>query len=469
MLDSPIDHLVQRMRGGELDPLELVATHIRRMERVNPRLNALIAERYEAAREEAIEARERHAAGDEAPLLGVPCTIKEFLRVTGMPFTGGGIPARARITAGYDAVIVQRLRAAGAIVLGVTNAPEGGIWMETGNRQFGRTNNPWNLRRTSGGSSGGEGAAVSSGAAVFGIGSDVGGSVRIPAAMCGTFGHKPSGGLVPNTDHWPDDPMVGRMLCTGPLTRSAADLRRVLEVIAGPDGQDLSVEDRPIGPPLDPRDLVVYPVTGNGFVWVRPAMKKAIERATKALVDAGARVGEFPAKRLKQGFDLWAAAIANNGSPSYAELLGDGMPIPLLKELRKALVGRSKHTLPAIVAAGLEEVTHVLGGRVERALAAIEPLRQEIEETLGATGVMLHPPYTRPAPRHGLPMLTPFDAACTAPFNALHLPSTVAPVGFHKGLPVGVQIIGRRWNDGVTIGAAEVLERALGGWQRSEP
>ena len=238
VLDLPVTDLLDGLAAGRWSAEELTHAHIARIEAVNPRVNAVTATRYGAALEEARAADRRRAADPDGapPLLGVPCTIKEFFAVDGMPWTGG-LKRRAAVRADHDAAAVQRLKAAGAIVLATTNAPEGGLWMETHNALVGRTANPWDLRHTSGGSSGGEGALVGSGASPFGLGSDVGGSIRIPAAFCGTFGHKPSGLTVPNAGHFPPaSPGTEPYLCAGPLARSAADLDLLLAVLAGPDG-----------------------------------------------------------------------------------------------------------------------------------------------------------------------------------------------------------------------------------------
>ena len=474
LLDTPFTQLTARMRAGTLSPVDLVEAHIDRAEQVNPAINAVIAKRYDEARAEARAAADRYAAGDETPpLLGVPCTVKEFMRVDGMPHTGGGIPNLRDQVADHDAEVVRRIRAAGAIILGVTNAAEGGMWMETNNRVFGRTRNPWNLDHTSGGSSGGEGAAVAAAASAFGIGSDVGGSIRIPAAFCGVFGHKPSGGVVPNTGHWPDDFSVGGYLCAGPLGRSVDDLWAVLQVIAGPDQVDPSVRPYVLEDPatIDLRDVVVYPVETNTRVAVRPVMRHAVRRAAAALEEAGATIGHLPGARLRRGFEMWSAALTRAGAPDYADLLGGhGPPISGFVELVHLLRGRPRHDAPAILIALLEKATHGLEGLARRALDELDALKADLEALLGPRGIILHPPYTRPAPRHGRPMLTPLDPTCTAVFNVLEFPSTVVPMGFSSStLPVSVQVVGGPGADGVTLAAASVLERAFGGWVRADP
>ena len=198
--------LAGAIRAGELRSREVVDEHIALIERANPAVNAVVATRFDEAREEADAADERIAAAapDEElpPFLGVPCTIKESFALAGMPHTSG-LAARSEVVAEQSSTAARRLVEAGAIPLGVTNLSELTLWIESQNPVYGRTNNAYAPARTAGGSSGGEGAAVGSGFAPIGLGTDFGGSIRIPAFFNGVFGHKPSGGLVPHTGHYP--------------------------------------------------------------------------------------------------------------------------------------------------------------------------------------------------------------------------------------------------------------------------
>lgn len=472
LFDLNIAALTARMRAGTLSPVTLVEAHIERARALDRRLNIFTETRFEAARAEARAAEVRYRRGQAGPIAGIPFTVKEMVSVAGMPQTAG-IPARADVVADRDATVVRRLRRAGGVVLGVTNVPEGGMWMETANRLYGRTRNPWDPSRTPGGSSGGEGAIVAAGGAVFGVGSDIGGSIRIPAAFCGVPGHKPTGGLVPNTGHWPNDGGAGAMLTTGPLARSADDLWLLLGLMAGPDGLDWSVRHPPpsAGPEaVDPARLRVFPVEDNGPLRMRPEMLDGLHRATDALAAAGARVEQMPRGLLDRALPIWAAAMSALESDRFGVLLGDGRPISLRRELPRLLVRRSGHTTVALVAIALERIAGLAGRRLAEALAARDALRDEIEAALGPDGVMLHPPFPRPAPRHGLAMLRPIEFICCGIFNPLELPSTVMPVGFSPdGLPVAVQVIGARGGDHLTVAAARVLERRLGGWVRADP
>ena len=477
LYDAPVSALARRLRLGELSAVDLLEAHIARIEAVNPGLNALVCTRYEAARSEAQAADIRlRAAGpdqDLPPLLGVPCTMKEFLQTEGMPHTGGILWMKDNI-APSDATVVARLKAAGAIIMGVTNIPEGGLWMETYNRIYGRTRNPWNPAKTSGGSSGGEGALVSSGASPFGIGSDVGGSIRIPAAFCGTVGHKPTGGLVPNTGHFPahNSHGVGTYLCTGPLTRTVDDAWLILNILAGPDGLDPHCREMQLGDPneVDMSKVVVFPMETTGRVFVWKGVREQIHAAAAALEAQGAtiRTPDFPL--MKHAMDIWAAMLADISDESYCEILAEEGRINPWWEILKLWTGFGRYTWAALIIAGVDRFIDLMPSRKKRLVQLGQELQQSLEATLGETGVLLFPPYSRPAPGHSRPWLTPFDPQVTAIFNVMESPVTQVPTGFDpSGLPYGVQVVGARGMDHLTIRCAREIERALGGWQRSEP
>lgn len=475
LLDASAMTLARWIRQRKVSPREVVDAHIDRIGAVNPALNAVVAERFALARSEAAraEAQVMAARDPEAlpPLLGLPYTAKEYIMARGMPLSAG-IWSRRDVRAEQDAETVRRLAAAGAILVGITNVPEGGLWLETYNDVYGRTVNPWDARHTAGGSSGGEGAIVAAGGVPFGLGADVGGSIRIPAAFCGTVGHKPTGRLVPNTGFWPSaHGELSAYLVCGPLGRRVEDMMPLLRVLAGPDGSDAVVRDWALGDPaeVDLHDVVVYPVESNGSTRVGTTNRQVVRDAATALAARGARIASLDNARMKRAFLIWSAMMSSAGGPSYAEILGNGTAISPARELAKLALGRSRHTFPAVAIVGLERLAARMPGQVERSVADGRALQAELEAVLGPRGVMLHPPYSRPAPRHFGPMLTPFDFVCTGLFNVLEFPSTVVPMGFAGGLPLSVQVIGRRGNDHLTIAVAGALEQDFGGWRRADP
>lgn len=478
---APLDPLLRAsavelaggVRRGRVSAVAVVEAHITRLQRVNPRLNALVAERFAAARAEARAADERvRSEPSEAlpPLLGVPFTVKESLAVTGLP-NSGGLVARGHLRAAGDATVVARLRAAGAIPLGVTNTSELCMWMEASNRLYGRTRNPYDPRCTPGGSSGGEAALVGAGAAPFGMGSDIGGSIRMPAAFCGVFGLKPSGGRVPNTGGFPlPDPGAMRLYCTGPLTRRAADLWPLLRVLSGPDGVDPSCAALPWGDPetVDPARLRVLVVPDDGRGRVHPAVAAAQERAAAALRARGAAVERVRIPAFRDAFGIWATTLARGTTTSFSAQLGTDGWGRLLFELARWPWPGAAHTLPALGLALIERFVPSAGRGAERFLARAAALRAELDERLGGDppGVLLYPPHPVPAPRHHAPLLPPpLRWVYTALFNALELPVVVVPLGLERrGRPVGVQVVAAHAAEHVAVAVAQVLEETCGGW-----
>src|SRR5438477_5241513 len=237
--------IAEQVRKRSLSSVEVVEAHLARIERINPRINAFVRVDAEAALKHARQAESAVARGDQlGPLHGVPVSIKSSIEVAGLPWEAG-TKLRAGTVGSTDAPLVQRLRNAGAIVLGVTNAPELLMAWETDNLLYGRTNNPWDLSRTAGGSSGGEAAAIASGCSAGGVGSDGGGSIRVPAHFCGICGLKPTPGRIPATGHYP--PAGGPFSLigvVGPMARTVEDLQLLLEVTAGYDaGDPVAVSD----------------------------------------------------------------------------------------------------------------------------------------------------------------------------------------------------------------------------------
>jgi fatty acid amide hydrolase 2 len=198
-------------------------------------------------------------------------------------------------------------------------------------------------------------------------------------------------------------------------------------------------------------------------------MREALQRAAAALVERGATLGDFASRRLRGAFPIWSAMMSLSGGPPYGEVLGGDRPVAVARELTRLLLGRSRHTLPALLVVALEGLSNRFPGKKQALVEVGRALQAELEGVLGERGVLLFPPYSRPAPRHSMPLLTPFDFVCTGLFNVLEFPSTTLPVMWHAGLPVGVQVIARRGNDALTIAVAAELERAFGGWRRANP
>lgn len=470
IFEASATELARDIREGRVASLEVVAGHIEQIRCVNPVINAVVEDRFEEALKEAALADEVTRASPAnalPPFHGVPCTIKEVFALPGFRQTAGVVSRRDHV-ASEEAPTVARLRQAGAIVMGTTNVSELCMWMETTNKIYGRTRNPYNPNHIVGGSSGGEGAIVGAGASPFGLGSDIGGSIRMPAFFNGVFGHKPTGGLVPGTGQFPPAENAAlRYLTTGPIARRSEDLMPLLRVLAGPDGRDEGCYERALGDPqdVDLSEIRVVDVRGNGFRRVSSELDAVQEKAARALADVGADVHRAHIGSLRRSLDMWAAMMSEAADTSFAEhLWGDARRTA--REFGRLVVGRSDHTFPAVALTLVERGASAFPRRTHRMVEQGRALADEIEDLLGDQGVMLYPSYTSVAPKHNVPLFPPVNWVYTAVFNIAEMPVTQVPLGLNAdGLPLGVQVVGSRGQDHVTIAVAQELERIFGGWQ----
>lgn len=461
--------LARAVRGGELTAVAVVEAHLRQLDRWNPRINAVVHDRRDEALDAARAADRTVAAagpGDDLPpLLSVPVTIKESIQVEGAPNSAGALPRRD-VRAERDAPVVARLRAAGAIPIGTTNTSELCMWIETDNPVHGRASNPHDPSRTAGGSSGGEGAAVAAGIAPFGIGSDVGGSIRIPAAWNGVFGHKPSLGLVPLTGAFP--PTVGetgRLQVNGPLARRAEDLMPVLRVIAGPDGVCERAVPMTLGDPsgVELEGLRVL-VGDRPFVGrTSPEVLRARDAAAADLAARGARVERTDLRGWRRGYEAYLPSLADGGALTMLDgLVEAGYARPTVR----ALLRGSPHT----AATRLLTLGDLVAGRGtrrgRRLVAAGQAFARRVADQLG-DGVLLLPPTPTTAPRHGATLLRPWTGHAMQMLNLAAVPVTQVPLGRdRRGLPLGVQVAAGPGRDHVSIAVALALESTRGGWVR---
>jgi fatty acid amide hydrolase 2 len=462
--------LAAAIRHRSVSSVEVVEAHIGRLRQVAPAVNGLVGERFAAARDEAALADEMVAGarpGAVLPsLLGVPFTVKESIALAGMP-QSAGLMARREIRAERSAPPVARLAEAGAIPLGVTNTSELTLWIESVNRVYGRTSNPYDRRRTAGGSSGGEGAIVGAGGSPFGIASDIGGSIRKPALFCGVFGHKPSAGLVPATGSYPPGAADNaRMLGIGPIARRAEDLMPVLRVIAGPDGEDQAAQPLELG---DPGSVVIAGLrvvmpARTSFVRMNGELVEAWERAAEALRALGARVERVGLPSWRTAWLPFLAAVQAGAGRTVTEILVEaGADAPTWRSL---LARSGPHTTALRLTVLPELLPRQLGTRPNRRLLErAATIGAEVRATIGG-GVMLYPAHPTPAPRHGRTVGRPWVLTGAAVFNLAGVPATEVPLGLSEhGLPLGVQVAAGHGGDHVTIAVAQALERAFGGWR----
>jgi amidase len=467
----PATALAELVRARKLGALELLDHFIARTERLDPGINAIVVRDFDRAR---ARARELDSAPDKsAPLFGVPTTVKESFDVAGLPTTRGHAELQSR-PIGITTITVRRLEAAGAVVFGKTNVPVDLADWQSYNPVYGTTSNPWNTAHTPGGSSGGSAAALAAGLTGLEIGSDIGGSIRVPAHFCGVYGHKPTFGLVPNYGEPALSAAAGTDLAVaGPLARSASDLAIALNVLAGPDPDESGLTLNLPAPRFGTlKELRVA-------VWAeQPGQTTDSETvaAIHALADGLKRQGVTVSRTARPPFDPVEAFHL------YLRLLDTAwsvrMPDPVVEARRARLA-----TLPE-TANGTDDIMLRTVGMEHRTWLGLNEQRFRWRRAWTAFfkdwDVLLCPAFGTAALPHRQDG-EPFQRRITIEGREIaysdllfwpgltggfHLPATVAPLGFTRaGLPLGVQIAGPIYGDRTTIAAAALLEQAWLGFK----
>lgn len=462
----------------EVSPSEVLEAHLARIEEVNPKLNAMVEKDFARARERA-EKQTDDLANSSEPLpafFGVPMTVKEMFSYEGMRRTGGNIHYRNEVS-DFDATILARLKSAGANPMGSTNVPELGFWFETFNPIYGRTNNPYDLSRTCGGSSGGEGALIGAGASPMGIGSDIGGSIRMPAFFCGIPGHKPSRKYLPLTGHFPykkdeisilsDDKYP--FTSSGPMARKAHDLYAMMNIMMGADPLDpatISAQLEEKTQSWAGRKIIICP--SPSFHLARTTdeeLSQVVKNCGKLFEEMGAHVEELDSRFFVRATQLWFAALKSTKNKSFFETLkGPIESFSFPGEILKIALGRGEYTLPNLLVAASEAFD--LGkADFSEELQALAKMKKDLDEKLGPEGLLLLPPHPRVAPKHRAPLWSPFDFIFTAIFTTTGHPASVVPTGLNnQSLPLGIQIVGPYGKDHLTLSCAEFIESVFGGW-----
>jgi len=442
-----------------LSPMEVATAHLERIEALQPKLNAFVHFDAEAALEQARRAEETLRSGDAAgPLLGVPITLKSCIDVAGWPCPAGSL-LRKDYIAEADATLTARLRAAGAILLGSTNTPEFLMAYETDNLTSGQTSNPWDLSRSAGGSSGGEAAAIASGCSAGGVGSDGGGSVRVPAHFCGICGLKPTPGRIPSTGHFPAG--VGAFSwigVVGPMARTIADVRALFQVMAGPDPGDALSAPVPVTAVNDAqlKDLRVGILESDALGKVDAETAAALQRAANHLAAEGFVVEQQPLQGLERAIELWwfffGPAIAHLFGPTVAgheDELSD-----IFREYMR--FAEAPVTLDALLTACAER----------------DMLRANILRQMRDVPILLSPVSATTAFRHGEGTWRPGAKQCYRDtmrlsqwLNLTGFPGASVPVSVSAGLPIGVQVIGRPHEEELVLAVAERIENGRGPWR----
>lgn len=460
-----------RKRSAE----SIVEAFRRRVVAVNLIIHAVVDERFEAALQEAREVdqrldscthEEREEIGRAQPLLGVPFTAKDNVMVKGLSHTHGLLWLRGN-KAERDADVVRQLREAGAIPVAVTNTPELGLWAESWNVLYGRTANPYDVSRTPGGSSGGEGALLTSCGTPLSIGTDMGGSIRIPAFSCGTFGHKPTAGWV-SLDACRPLPYRNKdrkIVVTGPLCRSAGDLVLFLERVAPrAAGLAAKVANTDIG------TLKIWWVEGLESPSCRPTeppLREALHAACRHLHHTfGATTCQFQwPLDMSQARNVWRnkLEIENKDEPSLlSDMNNRESEANLVEEWLRWACGRGQHTFPLLTAASILATS---SNKHKDSRFCWKLIQKYILDTLGHNGVLLLPTLPLVAPYHGELLTSLNDLNLVAIFNATEMPSTAVPLGLGKdGLPLGLQVVTTPENDHLSLAVAAALEDKFGGW-----
>jgi len=449
LIEHNLATLARMIRSREVSPLEVVEAHLRQIEKLNPRLNAIITLTPDLL----AQARVAEESPSDRPLHGVPVTIKDTIETAGLRSTSGS-RLRAEYVPPRDAPAVASLRNAGAIILGKTNVAEMAMDYTGDNPVFGRTNNPHDLTKTPGGSSAGEAVAIATCMSPGGLGSDLAGSIRIPAHFCGIAGLKPATGYVPRGGQFPPSTgpySLGAVM--GPMARSVKDLDLLFSVLT----------QQQAGAAVDLKGVDVAWYTDDGIAPVTEETKQAVRAAAQALSDSGLRVVEKRPPHVERGYELWLQLFSR---ASVVQL--------------RAVYQDHEHEAGSFVSWRLKTADKTPPPTLDQYIAAWmerDRLRDEVLNWLSKTPLIVTPVSATPAYDHDTLKVRVGDStfgnfkafSYSQTFNVFDLPVVTVPARLTaEGLPIGVQIIGRPSDEQRLISAAKIVEESLGGWRRPD-
>ncbi|XP_054714204.1 fatty-acid amide hydrolase 2-B-like [Uloborus diversus] len=463
--------LTERIRKRQITCEEVMKAYISRVKEVEPLINSCVDQRFEDALKEAQEADRLIASGSkteeelarELPLLGVPFSCKEAIGVKGLAQTSGLVWAADR-KCEVDSDTAALYRKAGAIPLVATNVPEMCMWWESANIVFGWTKNPYDNRRTVGGSSGGEGAILTAAGALVGIGNDIAGSIRIPASFCGIYGHKPSKDLISNDGHWPEDgEEYDQFVSTGPMCRYVEDLPLLVKILSGDRLNKIRMEEK-----VDFRKVkIFYMEEFPGLLLsatsdIKAAVKKA---ATHFETEYGVQAVRLNIPELALAFYMWECKLLEADGPPFKSALcrpGEDREVSLFWEFCKSLVRKCEHTWPALFFATVDR--REKDKFYYKCLEEYKILERKLNEALQGDAILLVPTSPDPPPHYLMTIPKYWNVAYTCIFSILGYASTQIPTGLSNGLPIGIQAIGRQYQDHLTLAAAVELDKVFRGW-----
>jgi amidase len=420
VIGAPAGWLARAIREKKVSSVEVVRAHLEHIHTVNPRLNAVVFATAESALKEARSADRHNRRTDVlGPLHGVPFTVKDIFNTAGLPTTAGLRIMRTNIP-DHDATAVARMRRAGAILIGKTNCPPGGAGVESWKSMRGGTRNPYDISRTPGGSSSGEAAIIAAGGSPLGLGSDSGGSVRMPAAYCGIAALKPTAGLIPVTGAYGlPGGLTDMRSQVGPMARYVSDLALTLPVLVGPDGVDSGVVPVPLpkrSPGLPGLKVAWY--ADDGMARPTKEVAATVRAAARALAEQGCTVTE---ERLPQLTEAWDVTLAYWGWRPMSQ---------------------------------------------ERLLRRWDAFRSIVLKFMSRFDLILSPVAPDIAPLYKAKTTGDHMFSYTVPYSLSGNPCVVVRAGTSpEGMPIGVQVVARNFNDLVALKAARAIERALGGWR----
>ncbi|XP_023216872.1 fatty-acid amide hydrolase 2-like [Centruroides sculpturatus] len=454
LLLEPATSLVKKIIKQQMKCVDVVEAYISRIKEIQPIINAVSEDRFEDALKDAqsvdnlITSRKYSEEELEKryPFLGIPFTIKENIGVKDMLNTAGLYSSKGT-RASEDAKVVALMKNAGGIPLAVTNLPELCMWWETNNKIYGRTLNPYDTRRIVGGSSGGEAAVLAGGGSLIGIGSDIGGSIRLPAFFTGVFGHKTSK--------------------LGPMCRYANDLLPMLKVLSGENSTKLTLEEK-----VNISKLKIYYMENDGGNPLSSPVNSELVNAQKQVLKHfeekyNIKPIKVNIRKMKLSFAIWSQNMASIPAPSFASIMVQKKgEVNLILELLKWCIGMSDFTLPCILFAIFEKRNRNKVKKENKFIRMANELKKEFESILADDGIFLYPSQPETAIFHNQSIFKFHNPSYTAIFNILGLPVTQCPLGLSsEGLPLGIQVVGGLNKDHLTISVAMELEKAFGGWK----
>lgn len=449
--------LVDLIKVKELSSFEVTEAFLNRIEKVNPKLNSVVQLDREGALKSAKKADQQLAKGEEFGLLhGLPITIKDLIDIEGFKCSYGS-HLYDDYKVNQEATCIKKLRNAGAIILGLTNSPELASAFESDNLLYGATNNPYDLSLSAGGSSGGEASIIAAAGAPFGLGSDGGGSIRVPAHYCGVAGHKPTQGLLSLAGislPFSGPGALSPFGTLGPMSRYVEDLILTLPILSGPDLYDCNVSPIPIqdAQQVDVSKLkIAYYTHDGGENQVSEDIKKSVEKVAKFFSNSGAEISEEKPRGLERIYDLhWELFfLQGDGGKSVRASLNDCKEISPLRQ--------QFHKMASQCSLSVYEMN--------QRFREIALFRSEVYQFLNRYDLIICPPCASLAKPHGRCLSEIRDFTYTMAYNLSGSPATVVRCASDStGLPIGVQLVSNLWKDHISLAAAKVVEEEFGGW-----